>query len=101
MQTKPGTTLRSAVSDVEVVVVRAPSAPVEIRCGEAVMGDTAAAGGEQLAAGSPGDEVLLGKRYTDEQSGLELLCTKPGTGPLSCDGRPLTVRGTKPLPASD
>ena len=43
-------------------------------------------------------EVLLGKRYADEASGIELLCTKPGPGPLAVDGRPLVVKGAKPLP---
>jgi hypothetical protein len=46
-------------------------------------------------------DILLGKRYADESSGLEVLCTKPGPGPLTVDGRPLEVKGPKPLPASD
>ena len=41
------------------------------------------------AAPSP-DGVLLGKRYTDEATGIEVLCTKPGPGPLTVDGRELT-----------
>jgi hypothetical protein len=45
--------------------------------------------------------TTLGKRYVDESSGLEVLCTKAGTGTLTLDGTPLTLQGAKPLPASD
>lgn len=45
--------------------------------------------------------ALLGKRYSDEATGIELLCTKGGPGQLACDGRPLVVKAAKPLPSSD
>jgi hypothetical protein len=45
--------------------------------------------------------VEVGKRYADEKSGLEVLCAKRGPGPLMFNGRPLTVKGAKPLPSSD
>ena len=48
-----------------------------------------------------GDGPLLGKRYADDDLGLELLCTRAGTGALTVDGRPLLVKGAKPLPSSD
>lgn len=37
-------------------------------------------------------EVLLGKRYTNPDSSLEVLCIKAGTGPLFGDGRRLEVK---------
>ena len=43
----------------------------------------------------------VGKRYVDEETGTELLCTRAGSGSLSMDGRPLMLKGAKPLPASD
>ena len=43
----------------------------------------------------------LGKRYSDEELGLELLCTKAGTGSISVGEAVLEVKGAKPLPASD
>ena len=43
----------------------------------------------------------LGKRYVNAAGDLELLCTKPGKGSLGCAGAALTVKGAKPLPASD
>lgn len=102
MQLKPGLKLRSAVCDAEVVVVRAPAAEVELGCGGAPLvpdGEDVPAGAE--LDGSLGDGPLMGKRYADEELGVELLCTRPGTGALTVDGRPLLVKGAKPLPSSD
>jgi hypothetical protein len=45
--------------------------------------------------------ALLGKRYFDEESSLELICVKPGAGVLTVAGRELRLRGTKALPSSD
>ena len=45
--------------------------------------------------------TLLGKRYSDESIGIELLCTKSGLGSLAVDGVPLGQKDAKPLPASD
>jgi hypothetical protein len=98
MVSKPGARLRSAVSDVEVVVVRPSAEDLDLTCaGVPMVGvdDTPAAGSVD------GETVQLGKRYFDDRSGLELLCSKAGAGPLSVDGRPLDVRGAKALPSSD
>ncbi len=43
----------------------------------------------------------IGKRYVDEETQVEVLCTKAGSGSLTVDGRPLVIKGAKPLPASD
>ena len=43
----------------------------------------------------------LGKRYADDELGLELLCTKAGEGSISVGETVLVVKGAKPLPASD
>ena len=45
--------------------------------------------------------TLLGKRYADDELGLELLCTQGGDGALSIGDTPLLVKGAKPLPSSD
>lgn len=102
MGLKPGQKLRSAVCDAQVVVVKAPAAEVEITCGGAPVLDD----GQELPDGavldaSAGDGPLLGKRYADEETGLELLCTRAGAGALAVDGRVLPVKGAKPLPSSD
>lgn len=95
-----GARLRSATCTTEVVVVKAPSGPVDLCCGGAPMGEEASPGSQPVDAEHSGG-TLLGKRYTDDVSGTELLAVKAGEGSLSIDGRVLGVRGAKPLPASD
>ena len=107
MELRPGQKLYSAVGGAQVVVVRAPSTAVEVRCDdEPLTTEPSGAAGPQpqgpdVAAVATGDGPLMGKRYADEEVGLELLCTRTGTGALTVDGRPLAIKGAKPLPASD
>ena len=96
---KPGSRWRSAVSDVEVVLVRPPKAAGVLACGGAQM--LAAGGARVEGAPAPEGQSLVGKRYEDPESGLEALCAKGGAGALSFDGRPLTVKEAKKLPSSD
>lgn len=102
MELKPGTKLQSAVCEAQFIVVRAPSVEVTLACGGA---DLLPADAERPEGAAPdpalADGALLGKRYADEELGLELLCTKGGTGTLTCNGEPLPLKGAKPLPASD
>jgi hypothetical protein len=102
MEVRPGLKLRSAVCDAQVVVVKAPAEPVELGCGGVpLLAEGEEPNGTATVDPSLGDGPLLGKRYADEELGLELLCTRAGTGALTVDGRPLGVKGAKPLPASD
>ncbi len=101
---KAGTRLRSRVSEVEVVVVRPPGAPLVVRCGGEPMASLdgpSAPYSESAPLATDAESTLLGKRYANEETGLELLCTKGGAGSLDVDGRVLTVKGAKPLPSSD
>lgn len=97
MSRKPGTRLVTSTSACEVLVIRAPTTDEALTC----------AGGEMTVGGTAGDDgggaaaVQLGKRYADEISGLEVLCVKPGAGPLRIADRELVLRAAKPLPASD
>jgi hypothetical protein len=43
----------------------------------------------------------MGKRYTDEEDSIEVLCTKGGEGSLSIGDALMVVKGAKPLPSSD
>lgn len=100
MELKPGSRLRSAVCSTEVVVVRA--APVELRCGGRPMVPADGAGiSDAVQDEAPAERTLLGKRYADPESGLEVLCTKAGTGSLTLGDAPLRVKDAKPLPSSD
>lgn len=95
---KPGTRLKSAADDTEVMVIR--SAGGSIECGGAPMGEAKPA---EAAALSPdfADGTLMGKRYVDADGQYELLCVKPGKGSLAVDGVKLVTKDAKPLPASD
>lgn len=102
MDLKPGAKLQSAVCQAQFIVVRAPTADVELGCGGAALLTVDAERPEAVALDPAfSDGSLLGKRYADEELGLELLCTKPGAGSLTCNGEPLALKGAKPLPASD
>lgn len=103
MDLKPGSRWRSAVCESEVIVVRAPAAPVLLCIGGAPV--LAAAGADRPAGGAPDRALtggtLLGKRYADEASGLELLCTRSGAGTITVAGRLATIMSPRKLPASD
>jgi len=102
MQLAAGTRLRSAADDTQVMVVRAPAGEVDVTCGghPLVPIDTDVNGGVAVAAGHEGP-TLIGKRYADDAVGIELLCTKGGTGALFVNGTPLPLKEAKPLPSSD
>jgi hypothetical protein len=102
MELPVGTRLRSAVDTTEVVVVRAPSESVDIRCGgQAMVPVTQSVSGEGPIDPNHNSGTLVGKRYVDDALGLELLCTKGGEGSLAVGEAPLLVKAAKPLPSSD
>jgi hypothetical protein len=102
MNLRVGQKLHSAVCDAQVVVIRAPEAEVDVACGGApLLEDGQEADGSAALDASLGDGPLLGKRYVDDEAGLELLCARPGKGALTVDGRVLGLKGAKPLPSSD
>jgi hypothetical protein len=102
MKFRVGQTLSSPVDTTAVIVVRAPEADVEITCAGVPMFD-ARTGSAPEGTADPAQQggSQLGKRYADEELGLELLCTKGGEGTLAVNGTPIPLRDAKPLPASD
>lgn len=103
LQLKAGTRLRSVTDTTEVVVVKTPGDPVDLRCGGqplVAMDAETDASIQAVESGFDGG-TQLGKRYADEELGLEILCTKGGDGSLSVGETILDVKGAKPLPASD
>ena len=102
MELKPGTRLRSQVSDVTVVVI-ACTAPVSIECGGSpmVVHDRAAPSPPSTSAGDVAGTTLLGKRYVGGDGVVEVLCTTGGQGMMVCDGVAMTVKDSASLPSSD
>ena len=103
MKPRVGQTLASSVDTTAVIVVRAPDADVELTCAGVPLYDAksgaAAPEGEADPAQMAGTQ--LGKRYADDDLGLELLCTKGGKGSLMADGAALGIKTAKALPSSD
>ena len=103
MSLKPGSRLRSQVCATEVVIIRLPSTPVDLRCGGEPMVSIDPQTPEKgtPAAGFDGGSQL-GKRYTAvEVDGLEVLVTRAGSGSLSNGDAVLVVKQAKQLPSSD
>ena len=101
MKVKAGTRLKSATCKTQVIVVRAPADEVDLRCGGHPMTEMNAdtAGVTVVEAHRTGS--LLGKRYANDELGLEVLCTTPGEGSLSVGDTALPEKGAKLLPSSD
>lgn len=96
-----GSRWRSAVDDTEVIVVKAPSSPVDLECGGHPMVPAGTPSPGLAAAEGRRDGTQLGKRYVDDEVAIEVLCTKPGEGTLAVAGRALALKEAKPLPSSD
>ena len=102
VELKPGARLRSSACEAEVVVVKAPAAEVDLRCGGHPMVPLDGDGPSGLIADAGlAEGVAIGKRYTDPDGTLELLCTKGGTSSLSVGTELLARKDAKPLPSSD
>jgi hypothetical protein len=101
---RPGDKLASTVSTTKVVVIRAPAGRhPQIACGGSPMVPAGAAEQPPASGATPEgpQETLIGKRYQDASQTVEVLCISSGSGELSCDGVPMTLKAAKPLPASD
>jgi hypothetical protein len=102
VELKAGMRLRSATDTTEVIVVKSPTESIDLRCGglafEALDGEAGAP--SPIAEGFEGG-TQVGKRYADEEAGLEVLCTKGGSASISIGTEVLAPKGAKALPASD
>lgn len=102
MELKPGSRWRSSVCDTEVVIVKPPKAESSLECGGQPMIPINASKPEGVGlAPEHSSGSVVGKRYADEESGIEVLCSKAGAGSLALDGRPIAVKDAKKLPSSD
>ena len=96
---KAGTKLKSTVCETEVLVVKASPSGVLTCGGSPLVQERPAERGEIDPAFAGGTQ--LGKRYTNPEQTIEVLCIKPGAGSLALDGVALSLKEAKPLPASD
>ncbi|HXG27320.1 MAG TPA: hypothetical protein VNJ47_00535 [Nevskiales bacterium] len=97
MALKAGARFKSAVSDTQVMVVKAPPGEHELSCGGVPM----VGPNDPSSPGAPDGETLIGKRYVNADESVELLCTKGGKGVLTLNGTPLEIKQAKQLPSSD
>jgi hypothetical protein len=98
---KNGTRLQSQVCDTQVIVVRSSKSLDDLRAGGVPMVPIGSEAGHGVTLDSAlADGTLMGKRYVDD-SGAEVLVTKPGLGTLTIGNVPLSIKEAKPLPASD
>tara|TARA_B110000444_G_C18767253_1_gene560654 strand:- start:489 stop:800 length:312 start_codon:yes stop_codon:yes gene_type:complete len=102
VEIKPGVRVKSAICATEMMIVKATSENLDIRCGgEPVI--------EMTAEGNSGTDIpsdftggtQVGKRYVNEEESIEILCTKAGDGALSQGKVVLGIKESKALPSSD
>ena len=105
MELTVGQALFSVLDHTSVIVVRAPQSEVSVECGAVEMvADSGKVDPTKFGMTNSiesRDPTLLGKRYVGLGGDLELLCTKPGTFPLSANGVQLEMKQARPLPSSD
>lgn len=103
MDVKPGQRLASTVCGGRFVLVAAGGGQHDLRCG----GQPLVPLGDEPASpsGKPDPDhaggTQVGKRYTNADGKVELICTQAGEGSLTCDGEEMSLKAAKPLPAAD
>jgi len=99
-----GSRWRSNSGGVELVVVRPPTAEVGLECGGELMepqrSSTPPISPPASASAASVPDIQLGMRYVNQTFGIEVLCTRAGTGPLSVSGEPMVIKDAAPLPSS-
>lgn len=102
MELKPGSRWKSSVCPAEVVVVKPPKTESSLECGGHPMVPIASEAPDGVSLVEVSGEIAqMGKRYFDEETGIELLCSKGGAGALTLNGRALRRKEPKALPSSD
>ena len=58
-------------------------------------------GGVQVIVTKGGEGLKVGKRYQDEDTGIEVLVTKPGAVTLQCNGKDMQLQEPKKTKSAD
>jgi hypothetical protein len=101
---KNGQQFKSAVCSTRVIVVRKPKIDdAVLNCGGVAMVDVsdevspdARSADPKLLGGS-----MMGKRYSEPESGIQVLCVAAGDGTLTLNGSKLEIEAARQLPSSD
>jgi hypothetical protein len=101
MKLTTGSRLKSAVCETQVMVIAAPDGDLALACGGSPLLALDAQPPNAKLDPAAAHGTQIGKRYVNEAGDLELLCTKAGAGGLTLAGKPLALKGAKPLPSSD
>lgn len=82
--------------------MRSSTETIDLRCGGLAFEilDGEAGPRSPIAEGFEGG-TQVGKRYADDDAGIEVLCTKGGPASVSIGEQVLAPKGAKALPASD
>ena len=94
-----GKRLKSVVCTTEIMVIAAPDGDVDLCCGGAPMHEDD--GNEATLDRRFADGTVIGKRYTNGDGSLEVLCVKAGEGSLAVGGETLAAKDVKKLPKTD
>lgn len=101
MDLKAGTRLVSKCCDAEVMVIKSPGRG-SVSCGghEMCLANEKSGSTKSLKP-DLSNGALIGKRYTDADQSIELLCVKAGKGSLALNDTVLKEKEAKKLPSSD
>lgn len=99
--TKPGSRWKSVVCTAEAVIVKPASDGALPRCGGEDMVPLGTTFEPRTARPGHDGGCAVGKRYISARTGLEMLCTKAGTGALGVGDELLVIVEARRLPASD
>jgi hypothetical protein len=83
------------------MLIRAPETEGELVCCVKMEESNARPSSSGAGDGVSPGLVILGKRYEHSDSGLEILCTRAGIGPITFEGIPVETKEPKALPSSD
>lgn len=101
MELTTGKRLRSGVCTTEVIVVKAPTASIDLTCGGEPMREISSTEPAGTLDPAYAAGTALGKRYHHAASQLEVLCTKSGDGSLAVGAEQLEIQEPKKLPSND
>jgi hypothetical protein len=101
---KNGQQFKSAVCSTRVIVVRKPATDdAVLYCGGVAMVDVSDPAPVDQACADPQwlQGTVMGKRYSEPGSGIQVLCVAAGDGTLTINGAKLEIEAARQLPSSD